>query len=262
VALTLADRVTTYREVTVRVEPLCLIAVIVCVTAVAAAPKTADETMPPNAGDQKAQTETLITSPIVPLDQLVDQAPDGSLLIELYQSVRNIRDVEAVNERVKEQVVKAQSIAVEVARLHAAVFKSCDASEAPKIETIATKARAFSATLARVDGELTKALVATRQKVEAERPSSIRAKEDVNRFVLAAHELGRLRVQATEIAKAIEGLGVSIRTTATSCATTQLVPLFAARDMPPLGGQARRSPLVSQKFVTKPAATPAPRFGW
>lgn len=52
----------------------------------------------------------------------------------------------------------------------------------------------------------------TRPKVEAERPSSIRAKEDLNRFVLAAHELGRLRVQTQEIGKSNEGLGVSLLT--------------------------------------------------
>ncbi|WP_035677041.1 hypothetical protein, partial [Bradyrhizobium liaoningense] len=201
------------------------------------------------------QTETTTTRPIVQLDELVDQAPDGSLVIALYQSVRNIRDVEAVNEHVKAQVNNAQSVAADVASLHDSILKSCDDSDLPKIEVIALKARAFSATLARVDGELTKALTATRQIVEAERPSSIKAKEDINRFVLAAHELGRLRVQATEIAKAIEGLSVSIRTTLTSCTATPVAPLFAMHDVLPLGGQARQSPSMKQKRVIKPATT-------
>ncbi|WP_035695078.1 hypothetical protein [Bradyrhizobium liaoningense] len=238
-----------------RVGLSSLIAVIVCVAAVGAAPKLADEQISPGAGEQRIQTETTTTRPIVQLDELVDQAPDGSLVIELYQSVRNIRDVEAVNEHVKVQVNNAQSVAADVARLHDSILKSCDASDSPKIEVIALKARAFSATLARVDGELTKALTATRQIVEAERPSSIKAKEDINRFVLAAHELGRLRVQATEIAKAIEGLSFSIRTTLTSCTATPVAPLFAMRDVLPLGGQARQSPSMKQKRVIKPATT-------
>ncbi|WP_157785804.1 hypothetical protein [Bradyrhizobium liaoningense] len=245
-----------------RVGLISLIAVIVCVAAVGAAPKLADEQISPGAGEQKVQTETATTRPIVQLDELVDQAPDGSLVIELYQSVRNIRDVEAVNEHVKSQVNNAQSVAADVARLHDSILKSCDASDSPKIEVIALKARAFSAILDRVDGELAKALVATRQIVDAERPSSIKAKEDINRFVLAAHELGRLRVQATEIAKAIEGLSVSVRTTLTSCTATPVAPLFAMRDVLPLGGQARQSPFVKQKRVIKPATTPHRRSLW
>lgn len=222
-----------------RVGLLCLIAGIVCVTAGGTAPKLADDQLRPRTSDRKAQTETVITRPIVPLDELIDQTPDGSLVIELYQSVRNVGDVEAANEHVKAQVIRVQSVAADVARLHDSTFKSCDGSETPKIETIASKARAFSSTLARVDGELTKALAATRQIVETERPSSIRGKEDINRFVLAAHELGRVRVQATEIAKALEGLSLSIRTTLASCTAIQVPPLFAVRDTPRLGGKAR-----------------------
>jgi hypothetical protein len=139
--------------------------------------------------------------------------------------------------------------------LHAATFKSCDVSEAPQIEPISDKTRGFSTTLARVDGELTKSLATMRQKVETERPGSTRAR--------AVHELGRLRVQAQEIAKSIERLGVSIRTTAASCTPTPVPPLFAERDTPStVGSPASRAPLLSPKRVTKPTTTLAPRFTW
>jgi hypothetical protein len=219
--------------------------------------------VPPSAGAQKALNETPITRPIMSLDQLIDQIPDGGQLVELYQTVRTVRDVEAANESVKAQVIKAQSIAVDVARLHAASFKSCDVSEATELETIANKARRFSNTIVRVDGELTRSLAAMRQKVETERPGSIRAREDVNRFVLAAHELGRLRVQAQEIAKNIGGIGVSIRAAAASCTPTPVPPLFAERDTSPtVGSPASRAPLLSPKRVTKPTTALAPRFTW
>lgn len=191
-----------------------------------------------------------------------DQMPDGGIVIELYKGVRTVRDVEAVNEYVKAQVIKAQSIAADIARLHAATYKSCEGLEAPQIETITNKARGFSTTLARVDGELKKSLTATRQSVEMERPGSTRAKEDLNRFVLAAHELGRLRVQAQEIAKSIEGLAASIRTRAASCTPTPVPPLFAERDAPTVGVAASRSPAFSPKRVSKPTTTPTPRFAW
>src|SRR6266404_2708176 len=55
-----------------------------------------------------------------------------------------------------------------------------------------------------------------RQKIERERPGSTRAREDVNRLVPAAHELSRMRLQAQEIAKGVEGLGVRIRTNSAS----------------------------------------------
>jgi len=210
----------------------------------------------------KALNETPITGPTVPLDQLIDRIPDGGIVIELYKGVRTIRDVEAANEYVKAQVVKAQSIVADIARLHAATFKSCDGSEAPQIEAIARKAGSFSTTLVRVDGELTKSLTATRQEVETERPSSTRAKEDLSRFVLAAHELGRLRVQAQEIAKSVEGLAVSIRTRAASCKPTPVPPLFAERDTPAVGAAPSRSTASAPKRVTKPATTPMPRLAW
>jgi hypothetical protein len=245
----------------VRVGLISLIAIVGCVAGAGAAAISGDDTVASSTAARKAVNETLTTRPIVPLDQLIDQTPDGGQVLDLYQTVRTVQDVEAANENVKAQVIKAQSIAASIARLHAATFKSCDVSEAPQIETIANKARGFSTTLVRVDGELTKSLATMRQKVETER-RSIRAREDVNRFVLAAHELGRLRVQAQEIAKSVEGLGVSIRTTAVSCMPTPVPPLFAERDTPTVGAATSRSPSLSPKRVTKSTTTLAPRFGW
>jgi hypothetical protein len=247
----------------VRVGLISLIAIVGCVAAVGAAPRSADDKVLPSTGAQKALNETLITRPVLPLEQLIDQTPDGGQVVELYQAVRTVRDVEAANQNVKAQVIKAQSIAADVARLHAATFKLCEASEAPQIETIANKARGFATTLVRVDGELAKSLAAMRQKVEIERPVSIRAKEDMNRLALAAHELGRLRVQAQEIAKNVGSLGVSIRTAAASCTPTPVPPLFAERDTPStVGTPASRPPALSPKRVTKPATTLGPRSAW
>ena len=247
-------------EVTVRVRLLSLIAIVGCVATVGASPKSADDRVLPSRDALKALSETPITSQTVPLDELIDQTPDGSIVIELYKGVRNVRDIESVNGYVKAQVIKAQSIAADIARLHAATFKSCEGQEAPQIEAIANKARGFSTTLARVDGELTKTLTAMRHEVEVERPGSTRAKEDLNRFVLAAHELGRLRVQAQEIAKSVQGLAASIHTRAASCTPTPVPPLFAERDAATVGAATGRSPTLSPK--RKPSTTQAPRFSW
>jgi hypothetical protein len=213
---------------------------------------------------QKTPDEALLTRPMVPVAELIDQTPDGGQVIGLYQASRTVRDVEVANENVKAQVNKAQSIAADVARLHAAAIKSCEGGEASQIEAIAIKARSFQATLVRVDGELTKSLAAMRQKVETEKPGSTRAKEDVNRLVLATHELGRLRVQAQEIAKSVEGLGVNMRTTAASCTPTPVPPLFTERDASSkVGAPASRPPSLSPRRVTKPRTTTAvPRFPW
>jgi hypothetical protein len=245
----------------VRVGLISLVAIIGCVATVGAAPKSADDKVPPGAGTLKALNETPISRPTVPLDQLVDQIPDGGIVIELYKSVRTVQDVEAANEYVKAEVIKAQSIATDIARLHATTYGSCEGSEVSQLEAISNKTRGFSNILVRIDVELTKSLAATRQSVEMERPGSTRAKEDVNRLVLAAHELARLRVQAQEIAKSVEGLGVSIRTRAASCTPTSVPPLFAERDVPSVGGPASRSPAM-HKRVIKPASTQAPPLGW
>lgn len=241
---------------------LSLTVVIGCFATVGAPPGGAEDKLIAGTNNQKPVKEALIDRPIVPIEQLIDQTPDGSEIIELYRSARTVRDVEAANENIRTQVIKAQSVTAEIARLHAAAFKSCDRSEAPQIETIANKARDFSAALAQVDAELTKSLAATRQKVEGERPGSIRAREEVNRLVLAQHRLGSLRMQAQEMAKAIDSLGASIHVAEGSCTPTSVAPLFAEHDTHPVGASVSQSTSLSQKRVTKAKPAQAPRFSW
>ncbi|WP_445219367.1 hypothetical protein ACKWRH_03715 [Bradyrhizobium sp. Pa8] len=204
---------------------------------------------------QTVMNETPITPPTVTLNQLIDEVPDGEIVIELYKGVRTMRDIEAANEYVKAQVIKAQSIVADIARLHAATFSSCDGLEAPQTEAITRKARHFLSTLVRVDRELANSLAATQQEVESERPGSFRAKEDLNRLVLAVHELGRLRVQAEEIAKALGSLGAGIHAAYASCRSTSVLPLFAERDAPAVGSPERRSQALSPKSAIKPASS-------
>lgn len=241
---------------------LPLTVVIGCFATVGAPPGGAEDKLFAGTNNQKPVKEAPIDRPIVPIEQLIDQTPDGSEIIELYRSAHTVRDVEAANENTQAQVMKVQSIAADVARLHAATFKSCDGSEAPQIETIAKKARDFSAALGRVDIELTKSLAATRQKVEAERPLSIRAREDVNRFVLAQHRLGSLRMQAQEMTKTIDSLGASIHVVDSSCTPISVAPLFAERDTHLVGASVPQSTSLSQKRVTKAKPTQALRFSW
>lgn len=241
---------------------LYLTAIIGCFATVGTPPGGAENKLLAGKDNQKPIKEALIDSPIIPIDRLIEQTPDGSEIIELYRSARTVRDVEAANENTQAQVMKVQSIAADVARLHAATFKSCDGSEAPQSETIAKKARDFSAALARVDAELTKSLAATRQKVEGERPGSIRAREEVNRLVLAQHKLGSLRMQAHELTKAIDSLGASIHVVEGSCTPTSVAPLFAERDTHLVGASVSQSTSLSQKRVTKAKPAQVPRFSW
>jgi hypothetical protein len=194
------------------------IAVVGCAAAVGASPKRVDSAPPMPAADR-----------VVAVEQLINEFPDGAHAIGLYKAASTVRDVETANASVKAQVVKAQAIASDIGRVYAAAARSCEDVEVSQIAAIALRAKVFSDTLVRVDGELTKSLIAMRQRVEAERPTSIRAKEDVNRLSLAAHEIGRFRVQAQEIARTIEGLGVSLQKLGAACTPMQLPPLFAER---------------------------------
>jgi hypothetical protein len=250
-------------EAAMRVGLISLIAIVGCNAAAGAASINVDDRTETKIEVQKAPNEALGIRPIVPLAQLIDETPDGGQVLGLYQIARTVRDVQVANENVKSQVTKSQTIATDVARLHAAAIKSCEGAEASQIKEVAIKARAFSATLVRVEGELTKSLAAMQQKVQAERPGSTRAKEDINLLVLATHELGRLRVQAGEIAKTVENLGDSIRATAASCVPTPVPPLFAERDAPAKGGPVSRSPSSSSpRRATKPRITLPPRLSW
>lgn len=243
-----------------RVRLISLIVIVGCVVTVGAAPRSVHDNVMPSTDAQAAPNETPITPPTLTLDQLIDEVPDGEIVIELYKGVRTMRDIEAANEYVKAQVIKAQSIVVDIARLHAATFRSCDGSEAPQIEALTRKARSFSATLVRVDRELSKSLAATQKEVETERPGSFRAKEDLSRLVLAAHELARLRVQAEEITKALGSLGAGIHAADASCRSTSMLPLFAERDAPAVGSPERRSQALSPKSAIKPASSPVLRL--
>ena len=66
-----------------------------------------------------------------------------------------------------------------------------------------------------------------RQRVAAERSTSTRSKDDVNRFTVAAHQFGKLNLHTQELAKTIRGLAGNIRTAAASCQPTPIPSLFA-----------------------------------
>ena len=180
--------------------------------------------------------------PIVPLSRLVEQLPDGADLIDYYKAARTVADVETANAKVKGEVERAQSVASELARLHAAKMTACEGVEQSHLEPTVTKARSLSATLARIDGELTKSLGTMRQRVAADRSTSTRAKEDVNRYMVAVHELGRLNVQTQELAKGVQGMAQSIKSAAASCSPTPIPPLFAEASAPPNKGTAIARP--------------------
>ena len=101
--------------------------------------------------------------------------------IDLYKAARTVADVEAANGKVREEVLRVQSIAADVARLHVANMTACENVGASDLDATAAKAQAFSITLARIDTELLKSLTAMRQQIAA----STRARDDVNRFTVA-----------------------------------------------------------------------------
>ena len=164
--------------------------------------------------------------------RLADNTPDGAQLVDLYKAARTVADVEAANGKVKDQVLQAQSVASDLARLHAAKMAVCEDVDASHLDATAAKAKAFSVTLARIDRELIRSLATMRQKLATEHSASTRAKDELNRFTLAALEFDRLSLQTQELAKAIQGVAGNIRTAAASCLPTPIPPLFAGADRP------------------------------
>jgi hypothetical protein len=191
--------------------------------------------------------------------RLADKTPDGAQLIDLYKAARTVADIEAANGKVKDQVLQAQSVASDLARLHMAKMTVCEDVDASRLDATAAKAKAFSIILARIDRELIRSLGAMRRKLAAERSASTRAKDDVNRFTVAAHEIGRLNLQAQELAKAIQSVARNIRTAAQSCMPTPIPPLFAEGSTPPSGViSARRSHPTRRKRPANAAVRRAP----
>ena len=170
---------------------------------------------PGMAQDRQALQSRRIAAPIAPLSQLAEQIPDGANLIDHYKSARTVADVVAANSKVRGEVGRAQSVASDLARSHAKMTP-CDEVEQSQLEATVAKARSLSVTLVRIDSELAKSLAAMRAKLAADRSASTRTKDDVNRYMLAVHELGRLNAQTQELAKAIQGIARNIRAAAAS----------------------------------------------
>lgn len=193
------------------------------------------------------------------LAQLVEQLPDGADLIDYYKAARTVADVETANGTVKAEVVRAQAVASDLARLHSAKLSVCEDMDPSQLDATLTKAQALSATLARIDGELTKSLGTMRQRAALDRSTSTRAKDDVNRYTVAAHELGRLNLQAQELAKAIQAVARNIKTTAGSCNPTPIPPLFAEASAPQ-----NRVATIARPHPTRrkhpPSGAPRPAF--
>ena len=76
--------------------------------------------------------------------RLADKTPDGAQLIDLYKAARTVADVEAANGKVKDQVLQAQSVASDLARLHVAKMTACEDVDASRLDATAAKAKAFS----------------------------------------------------------------------------------------------------------------------
>src|SRR5262249_15544341 len=102
-----------------RVTLTSLIVIVGCTAIGGAAPRGADDALP-KLRVEKASSEAAVIPPLVPLEQLVEETPDGAQIIGLYQAARTIMDVEEANASVKAQIAKAQTIVSDLARLHAA----------------------------------------------------------------------------------------------------------------------------------------------
>jgi hypothetical protein len=163
------------------------------------------------------------------LSSLATETPDGSQIITLYRSAETIDAVESANEVVKFEIGKAQRIASDLARLHAVAVGSCEPADVKEIDSILFKTRTFSEILAQADGELSKSLASMRQNVAAQQPASLKMKEVINRFIVAAHVLGQLRTQAHETGRTVEALGLTLKTADESCKPVPIPHLFAEK---------------------------------
>ena len=214
-----------------RVRLMPLVAVAVGASVLSAAPGAAEDRTAPR-DHAAASIQPVKSKSIARMSQLMEHIPDGADLIGYYKSARTVADVEGANAKVKKQVLQAQSVTSELVRLHAATMTACEDVDAPHLDATAAKATAFSSTLIRIEHEITKSLSNMRQKLAAERSGSTRAKDDVNRYTVAAHEFSRLNLQTQELTKAIQGIARNIRTATESCRPTPIPPLFAAGGTP------------------------------
>jgi len=112
-----------------------------------------------------------------------------------------------------------------------------------RLNATAARARAFSATLARIDGALMGSLAAMRRSLANERHVSTRAKDEADRYTVAVHDFGRLKIQAQELAKAIYVVTRNVRSLEASCQPPLIPPLFSEGRTPSISGEAITGPI-------------------
>ena len=188
------------------------------------------------ANDAKAESHTFtpLTPPITdqrtvpPLVELETQIPDGNDILALYKAAETVAAVQDANRTVEAEIVKASSVVSSLAAFHAALIASCEHQiDLASINAIAVKAKSLADTVARIEREVARSLGIMGKAVDRDGLASERAKDALDRYVIAAHRLGQLKVQALETDKTAQGLMASIKRTAEqNCHPQRITRLF------------------------------------
>lgn len=157
---------------------------------------------------------------------LAKGAPDGAALVELYRQANTVADVERANTAAKAEVMRAAPILESLGKLHSEAMASCDQVPEQDLQGIVKKANALATNMTNIDAEVTRSLGFMRQQVASEKAPSQRSREDVDRYIVAAHSLQTLRVQAQEIRKTLVALAAAIRSSTESCRPKPIPGLF------------------------------------
>jgi hypothetical protein len=168
--------------------------------------------------------------PQPPLSELAVEMPDGGDIVDLYKAAETVTSIQDANRAVEAEIDKASSIVSGISALHSALIASCENQvDLASINVIGAKTKSLGTTVARVEREVMRSLTIMRKAVAGGSMASQRTKDAVEQYVIAAHTLGQLRVQAQEIDKTTNGLAVSIRRTATENCDPPMIPRLFAR---------------------------------
>jgi hypothetical protein len=205
-----------------------ILPLLFCAVALRADQVLSNDLVPATAQNADLNTKQLASVPERLLN-LSSLAPDSGQVVALYQSARTVNDIETANDKVGNDIARTQSIASEISRLYQSVATSCERIDISQVQPIADKLRSLSEAVFMIDGQLARSLLTLQKQTQSRKLSMAEwnSAEDVRRFELAVHKFGQLRVQAQEMAKAVDRFVVSIRLTSEACRPATIPPLFA-----------------------------------
>ena len=173
------------------------------------------------------------------LRELIDAAPDGREIVELFKSIRvTSKEIRAANHRVDAEMSKLRLIEAELNQRHLAVVRDCmldDQLNIANVQLIAVKSRLLDQALADIDARLNRSIATMKRNLESAKPGIVtnNTKSEYGSLANAHNEYVQSSLSAHVIADALGWMVQSLPAALQACQPIVAPPLFDDESKPP-----------------------------